>query len=146
MATKGEPGEVRVIYTARTRTTGGRDHGFARSHDGNLDVKLAKPGSIRMGTNPEQLFGAGWSACFSSAIVQAARLSKVSVGDVAIEAEINLHLADSTDYFLSARFNISISGVSRVVAQDLIRQAELLCPYSKATRGNIEITVNLTTI
>jgi lipoyl-dependent peroxiredoxin len=145
MEATSETGEGKVIYTARTRTTGGRDDGTARSRDGNLDVKLAMPGSTRIGTNPEQLFGAGWSACFASAIAHAAHNSKVTLGEVTIDAEVDLHLADNTDYFLSAHFNISIPGIGRAVAQDLVQQAERLCPYSKATRGNIEVTLNLLT-
>jgi lipoyl-dependent peroxiredoxin len=135
----------KVIYTARTRTTGGRDHGIARSYDGNLDVKLATPGSPRIGTNPEQLFAAGWSACFESAVAHAARNSKVTLGEVTIDAEVDLHLADGGDCFLSARLNISIPGIDRAVAQDLVREAEQLCPYSKATRGNIDVTLNVVT-
>jgi Ohr subfamily peroxiredoxin len=143
MQGKTETENGKVIYTARTRTTGGRDHGHARSCDGNLDVKLATPGSPRIGTNPEQLFAAGWSACFESAIALAARKGKATLGDVTIDAEVDLHVANGTDYFLSARLNISIPGIDRAVAQDLVRQAEQLCPYSKATRGNIDVTYNV---
>jgi osmotically inducible protein OsmC len=143
MEAKAETGKGKVIYTARTRTTGGREHGFARSCDGHLDVALASPGSPRIGTNPEQLFAVAWSACFESAIALAARSSKVTLGEVTIDAELDLHLADTTDYFLSARFNISIPGIDRIVAQDLVQQAQQLCPYSKVTRGNIEVTLNL---
>ena len=142
---KTESGKGTVIYTARTRTTGGRDHGISRSSDGHLDVKLATPGSSRIGTNPEQLFAAAWSACFESAIALAARNSKVALGEVTIDAQVDLHLADGTDYFLSVRLNISIRGVDHAVAQDLVQQAEQACPYSKATRGNIEVTLNLLT-
>jgi len=142
---KNETGKGKVIYTARTRTTGGRDHGIARSCDGHLNVKLATPGSPCIGTNPEQLFAAAWSACFESAIAFAARKSKVILGEVAIDAELDLRLADSNGHFLSARFNISIPGIDRTVAQDLVQQAEQLCPYFKATRGNIDVTLNLLT-
>src|SRR5262245_41916427 len=96
--TKNE--KEKVIYTARTRTTGGRDHGVSRSYDGHLDVKLATPGSTHIGTNPEQLLAAGWSACFETAIALAARKNKVPLGEVTIDAEVDLHVADSTDYFL----------------------------------------------
>jgi lipoyl-dependent peroxiredoxin len=140
---KSESGKGKVIYTALTRTTGGRDHGISRSCDGQLDVKLATPGSSRIGTNPEQLFAAGWSACFETSIALAAGKSKVTLGEVTIDAEVDVHLADSTDYFLSARFNISIPGIDRTVAQDLVHQAEQICPYSKATRGNIDVTLNV---
>src|SRR5215467_1982412 len=105
---KTESGKGTVIYTARTRTTGGRDHGISRSSDGHLDVKLATPGSPRIGTNPEQLFAAAWSASFESAIALAARKSKVALGEVTNDAEIDLQLAGSADYFLSTRLNISI--------------------------------------
>jgi osmotically inducible protein OsmC len=133
----------KVIYTARTHTTGGRDNGVSRSSDGHLDVKLATPGSTRIGTNPEQLFAAGWSACFESAIALAARKNKVALpAEVTIDAAVDLHLADD-GYFLSARLNISLPGVDRAVAQNLVHQAEQLCPYSKATRGNIEVAINL---
>ena len=133
----------KVIYTARTHTTGGRDHGVARSSDGYLDVKLARPGGYRIGTNPEQLFAAGWSACFESAIALAARRSKVVLGEVTIDAEVDLQVADGTDYFLRARLNIRIRGVDYTIAQNLVRQAEHLCPYSKATLGNVGITLNV---
>jgi lipoyl-dependent peroxiredoxin len=133
----------KVIYTARTHTTGGRDHGVARSSDGYLDVKLARPGGYRIGTNPEQLFAAGWSACFESAIALAARRSKVVLGEVTIDAEVDLQVADGTDYFLRARLNIRIRGVDHTIAQNLVRQAEHLCPYSKATLGNVGITLNV---
>lgn len=132
----------KIIYTARTHTTSGRDH-VSRSSDGHLDVKLANPGSASIGTNPEQLFAAGWSACFDRAIALAARQSKVALGEVTIDAEVGLHLADGTDYFLSARLNISIPGVDRTIAQNLVQEAEHLCPYSKATRGNIDVRFNL---
>ena len=140
---KAEGGNGKVIYTARTRITGGRDHGIARSSDGHLDVKLATPNSGRIGTNPEQLFAAGWSACFERAIALAARKSKVTLGEVTIDAEVDLHRADSTNYFLSTRLDISIAGIDHVVAQNLVRQAVQLCPYSKATRGNIDVTFKL---
>jgi Ohr subfamily peroxiredoxin len=138
-----ETAKGKAIYTARTRTTGGREHGIARSCDGHLDVKLASPGSPRIGTNPEQLFAAAWSACFVTSIALAARKSKVILGKITIDAEVDLHRGDNADYFLSARFNISILGVNSTVAQDLVHQAEQLCPYSKATRGNVDVTLNL---
>jgi Ohr subfamily peroxiredoxin len=145
MEAKSESGKGKVIYTAKTRTTGGRDHAISRSSDGHLDVKLTSPGSTRIGTNPEQLFAAAWSACFESAIALAARNGKVTLGEITIDAEIDLHAADDNDYFLSARLNISIPGIGRTVAEDLVQQAEQLCPYSKATRGNVDVTLNLVT-
>ena len=132
----------KVVYTAKTHTTGGRESGVSRSSDGRLDVKLSLPGSARIGTNPEQLFAAGWSACFESAIGLAARKRKIALADLAIDAEVDLHLADGA-YFLSARLNVSLPGVEREVAQALVDEADQLCPYSKATRGNIDVAINL---
>ncbi len=133
----------KLIYTARTHTTGGRDHGVARSSDGLLDIKLAEPGAIRIGTNPEQLFAAGWSASFESAIALAARNSKIALGEITIDAEVELYLIEGTDFFLSARLIIRVAGVDHAVAQELVQQAEHLCPYSKATRGNVKVTLSV---
>jgi osmotically inducible protein OsmC len=132
----------KVIYTAKTHTTGGRENGVSRSSDGRLDVRLSLPGSARTGTNPEQLFGAGWSACFETAIAIAAHRRKISLPEIAIDAEIDLHLADG-EYFISARFNVSLPGVDRDVAKSLIEDAEQICTYSKATHGNIDAVFNL---
>jgi lipoyl-dependent peroxiredoxin len=133
----------KIVYTAKTHTTGGRENGAARSSDGRLDLRLSIPGSARIGTNPEQLFAAGWSACFESAIALAARKRKIVLpADVVIDAEMDLHLGDS-GYFLSARLNVSMPGVERDVAQALVNEAEQTCPYSKATRGNINVAINL---
>src|SRR5881392_3375289 len=106
-----DPGKV--IYTAKTHTIGGRENGASRSSDGRLDVKLSTPGSSRIGTNPEQLFAAGWSACFESAIGLAARKRKVTLAEVAVDAEVHLHLAGSDNYSLSARLNVGLPGVGR---------------------------------
>jgi lipoyl-dependent peroxiredoxin len=132
----------KVIYTAKTHTAGGRENGLARSSDGRLDVKLSIPGSARIGANPEQLFAAGWSACFESAIRAAAHKRKIPLPETAIDAEVDLHLADG-EYSISARFNISLSGLNRDTAKSLIEDAERICAYSKATRGNIDAVFNL---
>jgi lipoyl-dependent peroxiredoxin len=139
------PAEARgkVIYTAKTHTTGGRENGASRSSDGRLDIKLAPPGSSRVGTNPEQLFAAGWSACFEGALAVVAHKKKIKLpADMAIDAEVDLHL-DNGEYFLSARLNISIPGMERSVAQALVDVAKGVCPYSKATSGNIAVTYNV---
>ncbi|WP_044589153.1 organic hydroperoxide resistance protein [Bradyrhizobium sp. LTSPM299] len=132
----------KVIYTAKIHTVGGRENGVARSADGRLDVKLSLPGSPRAGTNPEQLFAAGWSACFESAMGIAARKRKVTLPELSIDAEVDLHLTDG-EYSLSARFDISLPGLDRGVAQSLVEEAERLCPYSKATQGNVDAVFNL---
>ncbi|QJW97292.1 organic hydroperoxide resistance protein [Frigoriglobus tundricola] len=132
----------KVLYTAKTHTTGGRD-GASRSSDGRLDVKLASPGTSGSGTNPEQLFAAGWSACFMSAIGLAAVQRTVSLpADRAIDAEVDLGTNDG-GYLLRARLNVSLPGLDREVAQALLDAAHQLCPYSKATRGNIDVSINL---
>jgi len=133
----------KVIYTAKTHTTGGRENGHSRSSDGQLEVRLSTPGSPRPGTNPEQLFAAGWSACFEGAIAVAARRKKITLpDDVAIDAEVNLHM-DNGEYFLSASLKVTIPGIERSIAQGLVEDAERICPYSKATRGNIAVTYNV---
>jgi lipoyl-dependent peroxiredoxin len=132
----------KVLYTAKTHTTGGRD-GASRTSDGRLDVKLSAAGAAGTGTNPEQLFAAGWSACFLSAIALAAAQKKVSLpANRAIDAEVDLGTSDG-DYVLRARLNVSLPGLDREIAQALVDAAHQTCPYSKATRGNIEVTINL---
>ena len=132
-----------VLYTAKAHTTGGREGGSSRTDDGRLDVKLSVPGAPGNGTNPEQLFAAGWSACFESAIMLAAHNRKIVLpADPAIDAEVDLHLGDG-GYFLSTRLNVSLPGLARDVAQSLLDEANRICPYSKATRGNIDVAINL---
>ena len=134
----------KILYTAKTHVTGGREHGVARSSDGRLDVRLGVPGTARIGTNPEQLFAAGWSACFESAIGLIVQKRKIALsGDVTIDAEVDLNLSDTDGYSLTARLNVGIPGVERDVAQSLIDEAHQICPYSKATRGNIDVTIKL---
>jgi len=131
-----------VLYTAKAHTTGGRD-GASRSSDGHLDVKLSSPGAPGNGTNPEQLFAAGWSACFMSAIGLAASQRKVALpADRAIDAEVDLG-KNAQGFVLRARLNVSLPGLEREVAQGLVDAAHQLCPYSKATRGNVDVTINL---
>ncbi|MCU7372323.1 organic hydroperoxide resistance protein [Paucibacter sp. O1-1] len=131
-----------VIYTGRTHTTGGRE-GAARSADGRLDVRLSRPGSSGPGTNPEQLLGAGWSACFIGAMGHAARQLNVNLpGDVAVTAEIDLGTGEG-GFFLQARLQVSLPGLPRDAAQALIDAAHQTCPYSKALRGNIDIATEL---
>ena len=135
---------MKVQYTAKTHTSGGRRGGVSRSDDGRLDVKFSAPGIPGTGTNPEQLFAAGWSACFISAMGLVANRMKVKLpADVAIDAEIDL--CNSGDlYFLRARLNVSLPGLEREVAQAIVDTAHSeTCAYSNATRGNIHITVNL---
>jgi lipoyl-dependent peroxiredoxin len=135
---------MKVLYTARAHTSGGRRGGVSRSDDGRLDVKFSAPGVPGTGTNPEQLFAAGWSACFISAMGVVANKMKIKLpADVAIDAEIDL--CNSRDvYFLQARLNVSLPGLEREVAQAIVDAThDATCAYSNATRGNIDVTVNL---
>ena len=134
---------AKLLYTARIHTTGGRERGSARSSDGRLDVKLSVPGGPGLGTNPEQLLAAGWSACFESAMALEARRTKVALPpDLAIDAEVDLNLG-SDGYFLRARLNISLPGLDRATAHKLVDAAHQTCPYSKATRGNVDVALTL---
>src|SRR2546423_8806229 len=135
---------VTVRYTAKTHTSGGRRGGFSHSDDGRLDVKFSAPGVPGTGTNPEQLFAAGWSACFISAMGVIARRMQVTLPtDVAVDAEIDL--CNSGDvYFLRARLNVSVPGLEHEVAQAIVDATHgETCAYSNATRGNVEVTVNV---
>jgi Ohr subfamily peroxiredoxin len=132
----------KVLYTGKTHTTGGRD-GASRSSDGRLEVKLSPPGSPAAGTNPEQMLAAGWSACFIGAMGLAAKQLKVALpADTAVDAEVDLGM-NGEAYFLQARLNVSLPGLDREVAQRLADAAHQTCPYSKATRGNIDVVITV---
>lgn len=137
------PRSENLLYTAKVRTTGGRENGTSRSSDGRLDIRLSTPGTAGTGTNPEQLFAAGWSARFEGAMGLAARKMKITLpADLAIDAEVDLNLADGA-YFLRVRLDVSVPGLKREVAQALVDSAHQTCPYSKATRGNIDVAITL---
>ncbi len=142
METTTMPG-TKVLYTAKTHTTGGREHGVSKSSDGHLDIMLSPPGTVGIGTNPEQLFAAGWSACFEGAMGIAARKKRITLpDDTAIDAEVDLCF-DESGYHLQARLNITIPGLSKEVAQALADEAHATCPYSKAIRGNVDVRINV---
>jgi Ohr subfamily peroxiredoxin len=131
-----------VLYTGKTRTTGGRD-GESRSSDGRLAIKLSPPGSAGEGTNPEQLLAAGWSACFIGAMGLAARARHVALPrDTEANTEVDLGTAGE-EYFLQARLHVSLPGLDRDVAQSLVDAAHGTCPYSKALHGNIDIVTTI---
>lgn len=133
---------AKVLYTANTHTTGGRD-GRAQSSDNRLDVALSVPGGPGSGTNPEQLFAAGWSACFIGAMRHAAAAQKVALpADVAVDAEVDL-VTRGDAFALQARLNVSLPGLPRETAQAIADGAHQICPYSKATRGNIDVTITV---
>jgi len=131
-----------VLYTAHTHTLGGRD-GSSRSSDGRLDVRLSPPGSSGAGTNPEQLFAAGWSACFIGAMGRAAQAQGVKLpADVAVDAEVDLGKSGE-GFALQARLSVNLPGLDPAIARAVVDGAHQLCPYSKATRGNIAVELTL---
>lgn len=135
----------KVVYTAKAHTTGGRD-GRATTDDGLLDVKLSPPkamGGAGGATNPEQLFAAGYSACFMGALKHVAGMKKVAVpADAAIDAEVDIGPIPQ-GFGIAVRLAISLPGMDRAVAQDLVDTAHKVCPYSNATRGNIVVDLRL---
>jgi lipoyl-dependent peroxiredoxin len=132
----------KVLYTGKTRTSGGRD-GTSRSSDGRLDVRLSSPGAPGTGTNPEQLLAAAWSACLISAIKQESGRANAPVpASVVIDAEVDLATVGAA-YLLRARLNISLPGLTPEAARVLVDAAQQTCPFSNATRGNIDVTINV---
>jgi osmotically inducible protein OsmC len=135
----------RVLYTARTRTVGGRD-GASHSSDGRLEVRLATPGTSGVGTNPEQLFAAGWSASFIGAMKLAAGKMKVPLPvDLAVDAEVDLGTGSGA-YGLAVRLNVSLPGIEHDVAQQLVEAARRTCPYSCATHANVDAVINVVSL
>ena len=132
----------KVLYTAHAHTTGGRD-GASKADDGRRDVKLSSPGTPGNGTNPEQLFAAGYSACFIGAMKAVAGMKKITLpDDLSIDASIDLGKIPNA-YGIAARLDVTLPGMDRAAAQDLLDAAHQMCPYSNATRGNIEVTITL---
>jgi lipoyl-dependent peroxiredoxin len=130
-----------VLYTAKTHTVGGRD-GHATSSDNRLDIALSLPGTTGNGTNPEQLFAAGWSACFTGAMARAATKLGIHLPvDTSVAAEVDLMINDDDEYSLQARLNANLPGIDLALAQAIVDHAHQLCPYSRATRGNIKVVV-----
>ena len=138
MTMKLEP----VLYTAHAHTTGGRD-GQAKSDDGRLNVTLSSPGTAGTGTNPEQLFAAGYSACFIGAIKAVAGMQKITLPEgVSIDASVDLGKIPN-GYGIAVRLDITLPGMERAAAQALVDAAHQVCPYSNATRGNVDVTLTL---
>ena len=127
----------RILFTGKTHTSAGQN-GAGRSADGFLDIKLPQPHPAA-----EDLFGVAWSACYMGAIELAASRKKVALPPgLAVDAQIDLHL-DGTEFYLTARLDVTMPGVDREIATELIQAAHGICPYSKATRGNISVVTNL---
>jgi lipoyl-dependent peroxiredoxin len=135
----------RILYTASATATAGRD-GRVASDDGQLDVAVVPPkalgGSGAPGTNPEQLFAAGYSACFGSALGHVARLQKIKTGPVSVSAKVSIGPAGA-GFGLAVELVVAVPELPREQAQSLVESAHQVCPYSNATRGNIEVTIKL---
>ena len=132
----------KVVYTAKAHTTGGRD-GNSRTDDGRLEVKLSSPGTSGAGTNPEQLFAAGYAACFIGAMKNVAGKMKLTVpNDLAVDSEVDLG-PSSLGFGVAVRLNVTLPGMERAAAQQLVDAAHQICPYSNATRNNIDVKINL---
>jgi Ohr subfamily peroxiredoxin len=136
-----------ILYTATATASGGRD-GAARTDDGVLDVALSTPKGLggpgkADATNPEQLFAAGYAACFDSALRFVARLQGVTVADSAVTAAVGIGPNDKGGFGLAVALTVSLPGLERDAAQTLVETAHQVCPYSNATRGNIEVTLTL---
>lgn len=137
---------MKVLYTAQATTTGGRE-GHVVSSDGLLDMDLAIPrelgGPDKNATNPEQLFAAGYSACFDSAVRSVARQRKIALKESSVTARVGIGKTEAGGYGLEVDLLVSLPGVPTDTAEDLIHGAHQVCPYSNATRGNIDVRVSL---
>ena len=133
----------KVLYTARAHTTGGRD-GAARTDDGRLDVKLSSPATSGTGTNPEQLFAAGYSACFIGALKFVAGQEKKALpADASITAKVGIGQIPG-GFGLDIDLLINLPGLAQADAEGLVEKAHKVCPYSNATRGNVDVRLHVT--
>jgi lipoyl-dependent peroxiredoxin len=136
---------ARVLYTARATVTGGRQSGHGRTNDGALDVQLRSPkemGGEGGGTNPEQLFAVGYAACFESALGVVGRRERAEVGDVSIDSRVSLLPTAERGFILAVELDVTLPQVrDREQAARLVAAAHHVCPYSNATRGNIDVTL-----
>lgn len=136
---------TKALYTAQALVTGGRANGHGRTSDGLLEVDLRLPealGGKGDGTNPEQLFAVGYAACFEGALGTVARRTKQETGDVAIDSKVMLLTTEERGFKLAVELDVSLPSIDDPAsAIELVRAAHLVCPYSNATRGNIEVTL-----
>jgi osmotically inducible protein OsmC len=140
---------VTTLYTAIASSTGNGRNGHVRSSDGLLDVELATPkemGGAGGATNPEQLFAAGYAACFHSALKGVASRRKVQLTDSAVTAEVGIGPNGAGGYGLSVALQVELSGVDQETADAMVQDAHQVCPYSNATRGNIEVSLETTVV
>ena len=133
------------LYTAEAHVTGGRIEGHGRSSDGALEVDIRIPaelGGEGGGTNPEQLFAVGYASCFESALATIARRQKLEVGDVTIDSKVKLRAGEDRGFTIAAELHVTLPSVAGDDALELVRAAHKVCPYSNATRGNIEVALS----
>lgn len=130
---------MKTLYTAKAKAVGGRN-GHAETDDKLLSLQLASPGGSKPGTNPEQLFACGYAACFGSAIEHVAKQQKLDVNNVEVGAEVTLN-QDDNGYFIGVTMNVSLPSLDAATAEKLVNDAHGVCPYSKATRGNIKVAL-----
>lgn len=134
----------KTVYTAEAHVTGGRAQGHGRSSGGELEVELRLPpemGGEGGGTNPEQLFAVGWAACFEGAIGVVGQRRKAEVGDVEIDSKVSLITQEDRSYGIAAELHVNLPSVEDSEAVEIVREAHQVCPYSNATRGNVEVVL-----
>jgi len=135
---------MKVLYTAEATVTGGRDQGHGRTSDGVLDVQLRSPvelGGDGGGTNPEQLFAVGFAACFEGAIKAVARREKLDADDVSIDSRVDFGPGEDRSYTIAVTLDVTVPGFDEEQAAEIVAAAHTVCPYSNATRGNIDVTL-----
>jgi Ohr subfamily peroxiredoxin len=135
----------KVLYTAEAHVTGGRVEGHGRTSDGALEVDLRSPAEIGGeggGTNPEQLFAIGYAACFESALGAVARRQKIETGDVGIDSKVMLVTGEERSFTIAVELAVTLPSIEAEAALELVEAAHKVCPYSNATRGNIDITLS----
>jgi osmotically inducible protein OsmC len=136
----------KTLYTAAAHVTGGRIEGHGRTTDGALEVDLRLPpelGGQGGGTNPEQLFAIGFASCFESAIGAVARRMRLEPQDIAIDSRVNLHPTPERGFKLSVLLIVTMTGLEGAQAKDVVEAAHHVCPYSNATRGNIDVDITV---
>lgn len=135
---------AKTVYTAEATVTGGREHGHGRTSDGALEVDLRPPaggGETPAGTNPEQLFAIGYAACFEGALGVVARRAKVDAGDASIDSRVSLITTEDRGYTVAVELDVTLPSISGDQAREIVAAAHQVCPYSNATRGNIDVTL-----
>lgn len=140
---------TKALYATSVLSSHEGRNGHVRSDDGLLDLALGFPKSLGGAgdqTNPEQLFAAGYAACFHSALRHIARSRKIELAHSEVQAQVNLHQAEDQSFYLSGALTVRLGGVEQAVAEDLTHQAHQTCPYSNAVRGNIEVALNVSIV